>query len=417
MTFTEIQKTIEKRLDEGGAGDRGWWIITRVHVSLGWIVGIARFLSDRGRGRSIVLSEQDYAKLAKIAGATSANPGQQLRRHHLLVMDNPLRLIERVNGNQWREIALTEAGQALAASTEPSEVLEKTLSDIWFARTPWYSQGRVDTYGEFDVQPYRVTSEILSKCDGFIDRDEFDLVLSRVRSNKEIDHAVDQIKAFRKLTQKQKSTLLKCVKNRIANKKSYDNWRDVSLHTFSLFSLGNSFIRQERTLRLVSSAAFGSESKPTKVKESDRTPFLKIELEDCEELLTPPASPLANTGTEGESLVAKLLRADGFQVAFYSNRRGFGFDLWAKNHASAFVVEVKSSMNDIGAINLTPMEYEAAKHYGNSFVLAIVDRLSTKQPRVRWIQDPASKLKISQKEIVVYSISKPDWEPVAKQAL
>ena len=145
--------------------------------------------------------------------------------------------------------------------------------------------------------------------------------------------------------------------------------------------------------------------------------LIPISLEPSPDLLAPPASPEANTGTEAESLIAKLLKADGFQVAFYTNRRGFGFDIWAKKADMAIVVEVKSSVADMSTITLTRLEHEAAKQYGNSFVLALVDQLGTGTPRVRWIQNPFSKLSISCFKVVQYTVNKSDWEKHATQSL
>jgi hypothetical protein len=56
-------------------------------------------------------------------------------------------------------------------------------------------------------------------------------------------------------------------------------------------------------------------------------------------LLTPPVSPEANTGNEAESLIGKMLAAAGWDVVYYNDRRGYGFDIWAKRGNTAFVVE------------------------------------------------------------------------------
>ena len=49
------------------------------------------------------MTEHDYRRLARIIGTEVADPGMLLRRHHLLFMDNPLQLLQRVNGRRWYE--------------------------------------------------------------------------------------------------------------------------------------------------------------------------------------------------------------------------------------------------------------------------------------------------------------------------
>ena len=96
------------RLEEADRGDRGWFVITRVHVALSWLKGIAEYLENRGGGHVINLTEQDYQRIARIVDIKRDNPGMQLRRHQLLVMDKPLQLLQRVNGQRWNQIVLTK---------------------------------------------------------------------------------------------------------------------------------------------------------------------------------------------------------------------------------------------------------------------------------------------------------------------
>ena len=187
MNYQEVKNILISRLDEADRGDRGWFIITRVHTSVNWIKGITEYLLSKGEYQSITLSNSDYQKISNIVGIRSTNPGIQLRRHHLLVMDKPLQLIDRIISNSWQKgIKLTEKGTELAITDDPSETLENVLRDIRFAMEPWSPPQRVHEYHEFNIPVYSVTLQILDACDGFIDRNEFDLFVSRIRTEDEI---------------------------------------------------------------------------------------------------------------------------------------------------------------------------------------------------------------------------------------
>ncbi len=72
----------------------------------------------------------------------------------------------------------------------------------------------------------------------------------------------------------------------------------------------------------------------------------------------PPSIPQGNTGTESEILIGKLLSAAGWKVVYYNQRRGYGFDLWAKKGDQAFVIEVKSALAAYSSVTLTALEYQ-----------------------------------------------------------
>ena len=110
MSLEEVRQKLEGRLKEGDRGDRGWFVITRVHVALSWLKGIAGYLETRGGGGIIHLTEHDYDRLATIIETDSERPSVQLKRHHLLVMDKPLQLLQRTDGRSWDQIELTERG-------------------------------------------------------------------------------------------------------------------------------------------------------------------------------------------------------------------------------------------------------------------------------------------------------------------
>jgi len=90
MSPEQIRRALAGRLEEGGSGDRGWFVITRVHVAVSWLKGIAEYLGSRCGGDAIRLTEYDFRNLGRIVGTKAGDPGMLLRRHHLLAMEKPL---------------------------------------------------------------------------------------------------------------------------------------------------------------------------------------------------------------------------------------------------------------------------------------------------------------------------------------
>lgn len=433
MPLEDVRAILVDRLEEGDRADRGWFIITRVHVALSWLKGIAEYLESRGGNDPMELSDRDYRRIAKIANIGVGDPGVQLRRHHLLVMDKPLQLLQRINGHFWEQIQLTDFGHNLANTNDPSNVLEQSLSAIRFAVEPWSPPNRVEQYDNFDVPVYKIIKHVLEQCDGFIDRNEFDFFVSRIREQDEVNWAIDAIWAYRQLAQEEQNTLHKEVSSRIPGTKAYSNWRDVGLHTFSLFSLGTSMVRDGTRLLLTSNwvgvhAAPPLPAQPVIVPDAQPAPPVQPntpevppplqlrlpEPPELEALLTPPAAPASNDGAGAESFVAKVLRSQGWEVAFYTNRRGYGFDLWARKEKRAMVIEVKSSIGKLGAVNLTPNEYQAAQEHGKSYFLALVENMDSPSPRLWMIQNPSENLVIEQQAVSRYVISRAEWYNAAK---
>ncbi|MCB9861706.1 MAG: DUF3883 domain-containing protein [Phycisphaeraceae bacterium] len=412
MSLETVRARLVDRLGQADRGDRGWFVATRVHVAVSWLHGIAEFLMDRAAGHPVRLTAQDYQRLAEIAEINSPDPGVQLRRHHLLVMDKPLRLIQRTDNRSWAEVSLTPQGVELAHADDPARVLERSLGAIRFACEPWFPPNRVEQYSDFDLQVFVETGRVLEQCDGFIDRDEFDFFVSRIRTQGESSWAVECIREYRGLTTAEQRALRREVANRIPGDKEYQNWRDVALHTFSLFALGTSMMRDGQRLLLTEAwverhlTADGQ----AEVQIPEGPPPLRMpELPEVEALLTPPAAPASNAGADGESFVAKVLRSQGWSVAFYTNRRGYGFDLWARRGDRAMVIEVKSSLANLGEITLTPTEYEAARHHRESFVLALVENLGGSSPQLRMIQNPLESVQVERRDIVSYAVSRAEW--------
>ena len=144
--------------------------------------------------------------------------------------------------------------------------------------------------------------------------------------------------------------------------------------------------------------------------EAVAAPQLRIpEPPEVEDLLSPPAAPASNDGADAESFVAKVLRSQGWEVAFYTNRRGYGFDLWARREGRAMVVEVKSSLGALGAVSLTPTEHQAAQEHSDSYVLALVEHMDSVSPRLRMIQNPVAALEIEERMSASYVIARAEW--------
>ena len=414
MSLEDVRRRLVGRLEEADRGDRGWFVITRVHVAVSWLKGIAEYLENRGGGGVIRLTRNDYRRLATIIETDSDDPGVQLRRHHLLVMDKPLQLLHRVDGRKWDQIVLTERGRDLAYTGDPASVLEQSLSAIQFAVEPWTPPARVEQYRDFDLQVYEVMKRVLRRCDGYIDRNEFDFFVSRIRRRREVRRAVAAIADYRVLAPEEQETLHTEIRERIPGAKAYSNWRDVGLHTFSLFSLGTSIVR-ERTRLLLTADWVGTHAKPAAAPGAPAVaaapaPQLRIpEPPEVEDLLSPPAAPASNDGADAESFVAKVLRSQGWEVAFYTNRRGYGFDLWARREDRAMVVEVKSSLGALGAVSLTRKEYQAAQEHSDSYILALVEHMDSVSPRLHMIQNPVAALEIEERMSASYVIARAEW--------
>lgn len=417
------------RLDEGGRGDRGWSLLTRVHLSAVRLQQVAAYLNDAASsGAVLTLTPGHYANLAIMLGIAAPNPAITINRHYLLAMDNPLRLVTREDGVHWSQVLLTESGIALAKEPNTAGVLEDQLREVRFCRAPWYSQQRVDEYPEFDVQPYGAVIAVMTACAGYIDVDEFDLFVSRIREDAEIEESIKQVLAFRALTTVQQKILRELVANRIPAgggnnpQKLYNNWRDMARHTFSLFSLGERAIQVDNRLHL--SAAFampvaapelqegGDEGAANAVPDFQVPATLAVLIPEAGAppgLLTPPAAPQVNNGAEAEILIGKIFAAAGWSVAYYTQKRGYGFDIWVRKGGQAFVVEIKSFVGEGTSVTLTALELQAAQHHGDNYLLAVVENATSQNPSLHVIQNPAGVLAFNQIEIAQYSVGRAQW--------
>lgn len=437
MSFQELHRALVARLNEGGRGDRGWWLVTRVHLSASRLQRVASYIHDAAGERALTLTQQHYRELGAILGVRAANPRTTINRHYFLALDKPLRLLRRTHEPSWDSVVLTPEGLRLAIEPDPVAVFERILREIVFCRTPWYTTGRVAEYSEFNLHPYGVVLQILGGCGGYIDLDEFDLFASRVRSEDEIPSATAAILAFRETTAVQKAQLRNEVIARLPAGtgndplKPYNNWRDMARHTFSLLSLGVSAHRAGNRLYLSSELA-GEGATPRRAAvprgtaraaqprpARPRTP-LTLRLPDAEApaaLLTPPVLPQGNTGTEAELLIGKILTAAGWQVVYYGQRRGYGFDLWAKRGDDAFLIEVKSALGRVATVTLTTMEIAAARHHASNYLLIVVENVESEAPSIHVIQDPANAMQFAERATTEFTAARTVWLPLATQNL
>ncbi len=445
MSSDSVFSRVQERLSLDIRGDRGWFIITRVHVEAYWIKGVADYLFKKGGAASMVLTDLDYVNIAKITGVSSHNPGQQLRRHHFLVMDKPLGLICRTKGSSWKEISLTPFGRKVASTGYFAPILDRALKKIGFAQSEAIPPGRSEAYSQFDVLVFDAVSRVLSSCGGHISRDEFDFFVSRIRSDSEVSWAIEGVHDYRETMnsfaaaadRKDLLERLNALVRAGLSAKEYQNWRDVGLHTFSLFGIGEKMVRDGQELWLTSEWVASNRSAVVAVaddveegmsehgeagrvekKTVARRPLKIPAPPQDDELSSPPMTPPSlNSGVEAENLIAKILTSQGWRVVFYSNKRGFGFDLWASKGGVAMVIEVKSSIDLVGQINLTPNEYEAALHHKANFVLAVVEYAHTPEARVWFVADPANNVEIREGQALSYKIARESWAGSALKLL
>ncbi|WP_315812858.1 protein NO VEIN domain-containing protein [Bradyrhizobium sp. SZCCHNR2028] len=451
MSFATLKAGLIKRLDEGDRGDRGWFLITRVHLSASRLQSIASYLYDAGAADPLTLTSAHYDALGELLDIENENPRQTINRHYFLAMQTPLQLIERTVPSSWNEIVLTSAGIQLATSSNSVAVFEQVLKQIRFCREPWFSADRAGEYSEFDIHPYEAILSVMEQSEGYVDLDEFDLFVSRIRAAGEVNQVIANIREFRGLNENQKAELRKEVEDRVPAgkgndpRKPYNNWRDMARHTFSLFSLGQSAYRDGNELLLAETLAASAAAAPatapaaeakagaastTQQPPSSATPakaaakatrsktLLRIpEVEAPPELLTPPHANQANSGTDAELLVGKILAADGWQVVYYNQRRGYGFDLWAKKGSSALVIEVKSFLDAASTVTITQLEHEAATHHKDNFLLVIVENADKDTPLIYVVQNPIAAVKFTARNTSQFTAPRSDWEPKASKSL
>jgi hypothetical protein len=150
---------------------------------------------------------------------------------------------------------------------------------------------------------------------------------------------------------------------------------------------------------------------PTRVRKSRRRILLS-----ALPLTAPAVAPPSGTQWwAAEQAVQQVLRDSGWTVIDRS-RQGVGFDLEARQGNVTLYVEVKSSSAACSP-TLTGREYEAACHYGNRYILAIVENFDPKAPvRVLWVPHPAA-LGLSSRDVREYLVPRSRWLSRAQVSL
>ena len=419
----------------------GWWLTTRDHQDVATLVTAAQFVYGRFGEQNGSLEAADYNDLQRALGKSVPAQGARvvLNRHLLLNMWRPLRLLERVQSRRINPFRLTAQGLELAQSTEPRRVLESVLRNVRFVHKDWTRPQVMESYVGISVHPYQVLSAVLEGTDGYLDRHEYRMFVSRMRRDDQdsIGQAIELIKDFRSSTQEACEGLIALEASIFPSTKSHQNYVDMDLHTFSLFSMGTQFRRNDKALILAGTAVdatvtnafvlpLGSStveiSIPTGLRRSQRR---QVELKPPapDTLLDVPPAPSieANTGQEAEGFVRRLLEANGFDVRDFSRLRGYGFDLWARHleTGSVYYCEVKSSTGTLGSVEFTRLEVDAAKKYGERYVVFCVENFDSSRSvgEVWTIQDPWTDLPSVQtpNTTITYRAPRSEWLTVARR--
>ena len=360
-----------------------------------------------------------------------ADPRQVTNRMLFLAMQHPLGLIERTRGDSWSEIRLTKRALLILSEDTAVDALDEAMRQIVFAKTPWFTADRVAAYSSFNVKPYLAAIKVLEACEGWTNIEEYNLFISRIHNESEISAVISDIQSYRLLSPLEQKELIGLVKERALTKKTNTNWEDMARHTFSLLSLGKAFERQENDLFLVggrvsmaaapSAAAASSPapatSKAPRVPAPRIRPTLKLPnvLTD-EDLLVPPSSKSANTGEDAEVLVGKIFSASGWDVRYYGQKRGYGFDLWVRKDKIAFLIEVKSSVGTMSTFTLTDMEYEAALAHRENFLVVVVESLDKHRTSMSLMVNPTDTIGFTKTNAVSYR-SETNWRSHAQDCL
>ena len=236
----------------------GWWLTTREHPDVATLVTAAQFVYGRFGERSGSLDADDYNDLQGALGRSVPAGGARtvLNRHLLLNMWRPLGLLERNRSRYINPFRLTDQGLELAQATEPRRVLESILREVRFVHEDWTRPQVVASYTGISVHPYQVLSAVLEGTGGYLERHEYRLFVSRMRSDDQdaISEAIELVRDFRTRSQETREELIVLEAPLFPGTKSYQNWVDMDLHTFSLFALGTQFRRNDTVLVLAGTA-------------------------------------------------------------------------------------------------------------------------------------------------------------------
>lgn len=132
--------------------------------------------------------------------------------------------------------------------------------------------------------------------------------------------------------------------------------------------------------------------------------------------LPPESDPIElNTGLGAERLVAEELVRHNWNVQYRGNQRRLGYDLEAGRTGQTLYVEVKSS---VGFTNpeLSESEWLAARRYGESYVLAVVDFYGSDEQCAWYVRDPVSNASATGRSVSVFRLQRASIRPLATEA-
>lgn len=423
MNFNELLDLTKLRLSESSRPDRGWFLITRLHLDIEKLSKIATYFDMAGIGERRSIRNADYRSIARAikVSMSSDDPGSNLRRHWLLAMTTPLRLLEK--DGSWESVRLTDYGSALAKEADKHAVLELVLKDVVFCKEPWFTADRVAEYADYDIRPYPAILEIMESLDGYVHRDEYGLFIYNLRLKTEVPWAIDMIRNYRQLGVTDQKALVNIVETAISqyaighdleSGKILQNWRDMQLHTFTMFSLGSSCVLDGHNLIFSERYVKGALQRGSGSSNSEKVIVLRRP--DGNDDLSVPPPVRANSGSAAEQFVAKILTSQGWEVIFYTDKRGYGFDLWAKKDDVAVLIEVKSSTGILSVLELTETEMTAASEYKESYVIAIVENLES-SPEIHYVHNPSQTLALQEVLSKHFKSSRSEWEPLSADAI
>lgn len=131
------------------------------------------------------------------------------------------------------------------------------------------------------------------------------------------------------------------------------------------------------------------------------------------ELAARTQPPAGNHWWSAEQAVGTYLRDSGWDVVDRTRQHvGFDLEINRRQGGPHFYIEVKSS---VGPCNptLTRSEFEAARRYGNRYVLAIVENFDPgTYVSILWVSDPAS-LPVRPRTVEQFAIPRSVWLPSA----
>lgn len=136
---------------------------------------------------------------------------------------------------------------------------------------------------------------------------------------------------------------------------------------------------------------------------------------DAANLPDDPPDSVLNTGVGAEILVARDLQSSGWEVRYRANQPLLGYDLEATREGQTLRVEVKSSVS-YANLELQESEWAAARTYGESYVLAVVDFYGSTSPSIWYVRDPAANAEPIQSAAVTYRFVRAQVDPIKTDA-